>query len=304
MNPIIPESEYITKDFLNKNTEIWINPIGGYGDILMISTALYHAYKEHGKKFNMVKRTQYSPLFKGHPAIHHIGFPPIGSIIIGTDYWSKLEFQETKYRAIEILFKIFGGTNSEHINNLYLPETEDKDSKVLLENIPWGTRSVAIAPSSESIRKMMHPIKWHLITDILRHNNYFVLQVGKANDMHIKGAYSLLGTTSPRQLLEVIRKVNFVITHDNFIMHAAQLVLTPAICLFGPTLASQYGYKNQFCLQANIEFCPHKNSCLGAKFPSNYTTPCPMNEQHCMNQFSEQQITDIIFSNKALTYGK
>ncbi len=286
--------QYVTKELLETNEDIWINPIGGYGDIIMISTALHNAYKVHGRKFKMVRRTQYTEFLAGHPAIELFGYPTKGSHIVGTDYWSRDEFANPQTKALQVLTQIMGGNEIKN-DCLYLPfEIEAAD--ILMNTIPWGNKTVVISPNSESLRKMMHPMKWHFITETLVRNNYFVLQLGKKHEQPIKGAYSLLGVTTPRQAISIIKRADFVVTPDNFIMHAAQYAGTPTIALFGPTLASQYGYSKHFCMQANLDFCNEKDSCLGTKTPGNYTTPCPHGQYHCMEQFSEQKITDIIFS--------
>jgi ADP-heptose:LPS heptosyltransferase len=288
--------QYVSHELIASGDDVWINPIGGYGDIIMISSALGKAHRKHGKKFNLVYRTQYVPMLRQHPAIDKIGYPPEGSTIIGTDYWAREEFMDPNVKAIDVLTRIFGGDFFDHEDGLFLPVDDNDINPLLIDNIPWGKKTVVISPHSESIRKMMHPMKWNRIVEILNHHNYFVLQVGRENDILIKGAYSLLGVTSPKELLMVLKKADWVITLDNYIMHAAKLVSASCVCMFGPTLVSQYGYDSQVNLQADINFCPHKDSCLGVKFPGNYTSPCPMEQRHCMNQFSEQQIIDIVIS--------
>lgn len=295
MNKINNHS-YITAELLRSQPEIWINPIGGYGDIIMISSALYNAFKSHGKKFKMIYRTQYIELLKGHPAIELFGYPPVGAHIVGTDYWSREEFNEPTTKALYLLTKIFGGTEPEN-DDLYLPP-QDGNNDILLSTIPWKTHNVLISPYSEGIRKMMSPFKWDTIVSKLIQKGYLVIQTGKERECLIRGAYSLLGVTTPSQLIAVVEKVDAVITLDSFTMHAAKYARKPAVVLFGPTMASQYGYSNHFCLQANLMFCDEKDHCLGTRTPENYTRPCPKRQEHCMNQFSEQRIIDIILKQK------
>ena len=281
---------------MNSETPIWIDPVGGLGDILMLSTAIKKAYDKYGKKFHMSRRSHYTQFFVGHPAIEEIGNPPEDADIVCNDYWSRPDFNNMNNKALNIVFKIFG-VNDCDTDQLYLPNRDaDVATDLLIKNIPWGQKTVAISFSSESPRKMMHPIKWHIIVEKLLAQQCFVLQVGGYGDIPIRGAYSLLGVTTPLQICEVLKHVDLVITPDNFIMHAAKLANKPAIALFGPTEPERYGYQNHICLRANLSNCEFANECLGPHVSENYATQCPKNEGHCMNSFDENKIVDIAMS--------
>ena len=71
---------------------IWIDPVGGLGDILMLSTAMKRAFDKYGKRFHISRRTHYTRFFVGHPAIEEIGNPPEDADIVCNDYWSRPEF--------------------------------------------------------------------------------------------------------------------------------------------------------------------------------------------------------------------
>lgn len=275
---------------------IWVNPVGGLGDILMLSTALRQAYLRYGRKFNLCRRAQYTRFFVNHPAIETIGNPPEESFIVCNDYWNRPEYDDPSIKSLSILYKIFGiGDCSD--TTLWIPlDDADPTYDLIEKNIPWTDRTVVIATSSESPRKMMHPVKWHIIVEKLLAQRCFVVQVGLPGDMHIVGAYSLLGVTTPTQLCRLLKKARLVITPDNFIMHAAQLARVPAISLFGPTEASHYSYPGHIALQADRSECPHAANCIGPHVGDNYPTPCPLEAQHCMNSFEENKIVDIAMS--------
>lgn len=285
--------EYLTPERLAQDTPIWIDPVGGLGDILMLSTALKKAYDTYGKKFHISRRTNYTQFFIGHPAVAEIGNPPEDADIVCNDYWSRPDFNDINRKALSIVFKIFA-IEADIDDKLYLAEQElDDKTNRLLSNIPWGKKTVVISFSSESPRKMMHPIKWHIIVERLLAQQCFVIQVGGYGDIPIRGAYSLLGVTTPRQVYEVVKKADLVITPDNFIMHVAKLAEKSAICLFGPTEPERYGYNGHVCLQADKSKCQFVNECLGPHVSENYSTQCPLNENHCMNSFDENKIVDI-----------
>ena len=142
----------------------------------------------------------------------------------------------------------------------------------------------------------MHPVKWHIIVEKLSAQHCFVAQIGRLGDIPIQGAYSLLGTTNSMEVINVLKHFDLVITPDNYIMHAAKLVHTPTIALFGPTESSRYGYKEHVCLQADTSNCELSTQCLGPHVSENYSTPCPLCDKHCMNSHDENKIVDIALS--------
>ena len=285
--------DYLSQKMLASKDPIWINPVGGMGDIIMLSTALQRSYEKYGKQFSLARRSQYTEFFQNHPAIQEIGNPPINSVTVCNDYWMRKEFEDINTKALSIVMKIFG-VEYDGDDSLYLPPREvDKSNEIILEKTPWRDKNVMIVCSSESPRKTMHPIKWHIIVEKLLAQQCFVLQIGRLGEIHIHGTFSLIGATSPLQVLELLKKVDLLITLDNFIMHAARVVGTPTIALFGPTEASRYGYSNHFCLQADHSYCELSNQCLGPHVAENYATSCPLEGRHCMNTFDENKIVDI-----------
>lgn len=285
--------DYLTPKLLASKNSIWINPVGGMGDIIMLSTAMKRSFDKYGKKFSVARRTQYTQFLQNHPAVQEIGHPPADCIIVCNDYWMRKEFENVNNKALDINLKIFGIEDSTS-DSLFQPEPEtDKNTQILLDTIPWRKKNVMIVCSSESPRKVMHPIKWHIIVEKLLSQQVFVTQVGRMGEIPIQGTYSLLGTTNPLQIFKLLNKIDLLITHDNFVMHAAKVVGVPTIALFGPTEASRYGYSNHICLQAETSFCEFSKQCLGPHVSENYSKPCPMNERHCMNTFDENKIVDI-----------
>jgi len=272
----------------------WINPIGGLGDTLMLSGVLKILNDQDGdKKFNLVRRKGYTSLLKGHPAISLIGFPTEEAKIIKTDYWSMEELGAGNQRAFQVLARSFG-LKTPVMETLYYPG-KINSSDLLYDLIPWKSKNVIIATSSESPRKEMHPELWHRIVESLVHKNVNVMQVGKNRELHIRNTYSLIGLTSPGELIGLVGKADLVITSDNFVMHVAYLMGVPAIVLWGPTSSDIYGYQGHTHISAPLEHCPLRNQCLGPKFPNNYTKPCPLDKEHCMNKIFPEEVLNISF---------
>lgn len=284
----------VKKERRSQIKDVWINPIGGMGDTLMLSGVLKLVVENNpSMRFNLVRRTHYSKILKGHPAIKKIGFPPKNAKIMTNDYWSKERLGKGNQRPFQILARSFGLSTPVE-EKLYFPGKIDEND-LLLEFIPWGGKKTAlIAPSSDSPRKTMHPMVWQNMVEELTKKDVFVVQAGKMNEIYIKGAYSLLGLTTPGQLMSLVKKCDVVLTIDNFIMHTSHLVGTPAVVFWGPTRSSVYGYPEQVHLQASLEHCKFRNKCLGPDFPHNYGTPCPLENKHCMNSIRIKDVFNAV----------
>lgn len=275
----------------NTQEPAWVNPIGGYGDMLMVSGILKQIIeRDRFRCFNLVRRSMYRAIFRNHPAIHEIGYPPLGTEIIGTDYW-RYRLDANENRPYQILGRIFGlPTPAEEI--LYLPGVSEIDP-FLEKAIPWGDKNIVIVPASDSPRKIMSLDRWQLLTKELKEDGFFIIQTGRLRERHIANSYSLLGLTSPQQLIAIIKRADIVITVDNFAMHAAYLAGTPAVVLWGPTDPGIYGYPGQYPLRAPLK-CEQIQYCIGPKTPNDYDTPCPLEGKHCMDLIPLEDIRKAV----------
>lgn len=277
----------------NPSNYPWINPIGGLGDALMLSGVLKIIYEnDSSKRFNLVRRTGYTNLYKGHPAIAEIGFPPKDALIIGVDYWSKEKLGPGNQRAFQILARMFG-IKTPVEEKLFLPNEISSDP-FIEELVGRYRRTIVVAPTSDSPRKVMSFHRWHELIDSLTRDDTLIIQVGRESDQRIRNAYSLLGLTTERQLIMLLRKAHVVVSVDNFVMHAAHLSGTPAVILWGPTRYEIYGYADQTHLQAEPR-CKQYDSCLGPQFAENYSKLCPEKEKDwCLNTIPIQRIYHAI----------
>lgn len=270
---------------------LWVNPVGGLGDAVMVSTALHTFHKVTGRRLNMVRRTGYSWLFANHPGVAVYGNPPSGAILLTTDYWSRPEYGETS--ALELIFNIFGLDNTYLPDHLWIPDVTAGDSMthLLKETAAIGSPpTVIVSPGSDSPRKMPTTDVWRAIVARLKKHGLNVVTTGKAGEPVAEGAYSLAGATLPRQIPALVAEAVAVITPDSFIAHVASAVHTPAVVLFGPTKASTYGYGTNVNLSGDNSTCPHREHCLGPHVPGNYTTECP-HSHRCIDTIN---IDDIV----------
>jgi ADP-heptose:LPS heptosyltransferase len=265
----------------------WINPIGGYGDMLMISGVLKHVYdKVPEQKYNLIRRTSYSSILYNHPAIAKVGFAPKKAELARVDYWSMEKLGPGLQRPFQILARGFGLSTPVE-EKLFIPG-EIPDDTILKDFIPWRELNIVISPSSDSPRKAIQPHIWHSLTEMLINDGALVMQVGKLGELHIRNSYSLLGLTTAHQLVGLLKSCTLVITVDNFIMHASHLAETPAVVIWGPTNHKVYGYSGHSHIQMKkaCELGEYED-CVNPPFNkggSLYGTTCPHKEKHCVDQ--------------------
>jgi ADP-heptose:LPS heptosyltransferase len=271
----------------DQDREIWINPFGGLGDTVILSGVLKLVFDRNpSRRFNLVRRTPHLSVLAGHPAISRVGYPPRGAIVLGTDYWRKERVGAGMQRPFQILARLFGLSTPVE-ERPYLPEGEDRDP--LQDFIPWKKRNILIAPASVSPKKEMDGRIWRRLVEMFRQDGAFVAQAGKLNNTHIANAYSLLGLTTPKQLMGLLKRFDLLITVDNFIMHAAYPAGIDTVVLWGPTDSASYGYPTHLHLQAP-RTCGPEFECPGPTEETAYETPCPFGSQHCMNRLAPEAI--------------
>lgn len=275
----------------------WINPVGGIGDMLMLSGVLKLVVdRDPSRRFNLIRRSGYQAILGGHPAITGIGFPPDGARIHDVGYWSLEPLGPAAQRPFQILARSFG-LETPVEERLFLPG-DLEDDPLLVSRVPWRRQNVLIAPASDSPRKMAHPGLWHALVDRLLADGMFVAQAGRMRELHIRNAFSLLGLTTPRQLVALLPRFDVVVTPDNFVMHAAHLAHVPAVVLWGPTSPDTYGWPGQIHLRT-AKGCglPPTEDCVGPEHNQGgqlYGTPCPHGPRHCMDQLTQAQLYDAV----------
>lgn len=265
----------------------WINPLGGLGDALMLSSILKQVIDHRpDQKFHLVRRTKYLPFLKNHPAIVTVGHPSRGTKkIIGTDYWSTEGYAQGG-RAFQCLAEKLDLSLPVE-ETLWLPQVNELQFE-------WPSSApphphVVFSAGTDSPRKLWPLDRWAELAKKLKTKGFSVIQTGRLEEPHIPGTFSLLGLTTPTQLIALLKKTELLISPDSFAMHAAKLVGTPAIILWGPTLARVYGYKGHHHVSSETT-CP--SACIGPNQGKLYSMPCT-NSTPCMANISVQKVLDV-----------
>jgi len=256
----------------------WIDPQGGFGDLLILSGVMKEVFDRTGRQYNMVSYHGRRWLFADHPAIRCYGRPPKNARIEVINYGCKAEDQGG-WRPYLVLARMFG-LNPPGEERLYAPLAKI-DIRPLCHYLPPGQPWVTICPSSNGPRKEMAASQWEELVAIMAAHRVAAIQLGNKRDRYIRGAYNFLGLTTPAEALALLAKMKAVITVDSFLMHGAFMQKTPAIVLWGPTNPAVFGYDahiNLRSLSSPCEVCP--------KMAHEYLLKCPQGDElHCMNRF-------------------
>ena len=218
----------------------WIDPIGGFGDSLLLASVLQDVWRETGRTFGMYRRLPYSAFFRGHPAIVRFGPPPPGVSPIKVNYWAVEQPGPGNSRPYQILARILGA-KTPRPETLWVPP--DDGARERLAYFPLKDGYVVIAPTSGSPRKMWSWPKWGNLVERLRQTGRQVVQIGHDQDPKVPGTFSLCGYTTPRDDFAVLRSAALAVVVDAFALHAAAAVGTPTVAMWGPTAPEVFGYK-------------------------------------------------------------
>jgi hypothetical protein len=209
----------------------WIDLRGGPSQALMLSGILKEVMERHpGRRYNLVARTGLTPILMKHPAIENCGHPPKGARILTIEANITPDSQEGEYQRVAASVGLLAPFEECH----WVP-WEFEDERNLMALIPWKEKNVLICTAaSGSPGKGSAIERWESLTAMLARDGMGVVQAGGREDPYVRGAYSILGLLTERQLISLPRHFDAVVTSDALMTQAARLCLTPVIVLKDP----------------------------------------------------------------------
>jgi ADP-heptose:LPS heptosyltransferase len=109
-------------------------------------------------------------------------------------------------------------------------------------------------PNRNTERRDWDKTKWQMVINSIS-KLIPVVQIGLQGEHVFENLFSLVGFTSIRDAIAVIKKATMVVTVDNFSVQVAQLFNVPAVVLWGSTNPLYCGYTNQVNV-VNFRSCP------------------------------------------------
>lgn len=183
--------------------------------------------------------------------------------------------------AIEIMARMLGLSLEDKQVQIYLTQQEDSEAKKRLAQYP---NPVLIQITSRSSSNQNWPIeKWQ---ELIRAAPEFTfIQVGSTDEEYVDGAINLLGKTSIRETLALLKNVGSFVAVDSFLNNASNAFLVNGCVLFGPSPPDIWGYPHNI----NIFKDPKCGPCIDTI----RNNPCPYGKT-CMNEISVQEVKQAL----------
>lgn len=135
------------------------------------------------------------------------------------------------------------------------------------------------------------PQHWISVVKFLKDMGLLVYQVGEAESDPIEGSISLLGQTTVKQSFGLLKNADIYIGIDSSMTHAAAVLGTPCISIWGPTSVNYWGHTENVNLIADGK-C---KNCWGYYFGENWWDSCVRNKgRECMAGVTSDMVIEAV----------
>ncbi len=269
-----------TKEEITALKKIGIRIWGGIGDGMMFSPTLRKIKQLNpSMKIYCVGGKNHREIFENSPYIDKFTISPDNSAFEG-DFDKAYS---TNYRILEpsLNFKKHGiDIIAEELFGIKLDEDEKRidvflekeDEQFAKRVISKHKNPVILAISSQTSTNQEWDIqKWKEL--VSRFDDYTFIQLGVQGEPHVMGSINMLGKTTVRQAVALVKYAKLFVGVDSFLNHATNATATPGVVLFGNSTPVIWGYKSntniyrgfscQPCVdkEGGLEPCSHKK-CL------------------------------------------
>ena len=273
---------------------------GRYGDMVM-STALFKEIKEQqpGARIKL-----YLPRLISRQIFEHN--PYIDSIHVIEDrflfFFLLSKFRKTYHissgqlihsifgdrTTVEIMGEIVGIRLKEKKANIFLTKKEDLDAKTFLAQYK---NPICIQTATRGVNKFWFKHKWE---DLIRQmQDYTFIQLGFSGEEEIEGAVNLLGKTSFRESMALLKHSLSFVGVDSALSHVTNAFDIPGVILFGSTTPKIWGHLNNINLYKSLRCSP----CIDVLGYSD----CPYNRR-CMELITVADVKEALI--KQLSFRK
>ena len=167
--------------------------------------------------------------------------------------------------------------------DFFLTEREEQEAKQLLGAY---TNPVTFHVTSKASANQHWPREnWEELIE--RMPDYTFIQLGGPNEIKIRGAVDLLGKTSLRMAVCLLKFAHSFVGVCSSFAHATNAVNTNGVILFGPSSPSVWGYSNNINLYEGIR-CAPCIALLGSQ-------RCPY-DRECMKYISVEKVQSALLS--------
>ncbi len=190
----------------------------------------------------------------------------------------RLSLQKPLRHVIAALFHLVNVPFAGQRISLYLTPEEEAFAKKTIAR--FGPKLALLHTTSFSCRnKEWYPERWAEVVKQVTRWGYKVVQLGVAEEQPIDGAINLLGKTSLRQALALLKYADFFMGIDAVFNHATNAWGKPAVILFGATTPFVWGYSHNINIYQGLKCQPCMDLLLNA-----------CSARKCMQQITVAQV--------------
>lgn len=183
--------------------------------------------------------------------------------------------------AIEVIGKMMGVEIIDKQVQIHITERENDKAVLFLKQYK---NPLLIQITSRCSNNQNWPVeKWEEL--IRRMPECTFLQVGDAHEVKVKGAVDLLGKTTIRESMALLKNVKSFVAVVSFLNHASNAFLSKGVVLFGASPPQNWGYPNNINIYKNT-VCSPCIDLLGGD-------PCPY-ESECMHKIAVEEVQNAL----------
>lgn len=265
---------------MNRNTYHLVE-WGGWGDMVM-STALFKEIKSVNPRAKIIIHVPHKnrvQIFENNPFVDRISVGMARhffTFFLMTKLRAVYHLYYGKYRpsyfpdrtATEIMAEIVGIRLKEKKVRIFLTEKEDFDAKSFLSQYK---NPICFQAGTTGVNKFWYKDRWE---DLIKQMpDYTFIQLGRENEDPMKGAVILLGKTSFRESMALIKHSLSFVGVDSVLAHVTNAFDTPGVILFGSTTPKVWGQTNNINIYKGIRcspcidilsnsLCPYSRQCM------------------------------------------
>ena len=167
----------------------------------------------------------------------------------------RLNLRQPRRHVIDALCRLVNIPFSGQRISLYLSPQDEAFAQKTLAHL--GPKLGILHTTSFSCRnKEWYPERWAEVVSEVKQWGFSVAQIGGAQEQPIEGAINLLGTTSPREALALLKYADFFMGIDSVFNHATNAWAKPAVILFGATTPKVWGYPHNVNIYKDLKCQP------------------------------------------------
>lgn len=273
-------------------TIVRIIPGGGLGDILLFTPVL-KALKEKDRRTRTIvyANRKNKEIFVNNPYVDRLTMLSFWHDPLALLRWllRRKQFINPRYDhlspslsykkpASEIIAEFFDVRLEDKQVQVFLTRQEEEEAR---KRMAQFRNPIILQSSTRSSQNKLWPMDhWERLVAGMPDHTF--IQMGAPDDERVRGTVDLLGKTSFREALGLVKYCRSFVGVDSSLAHATNAFGIPGVVLFGASMREIFGHPNNINISLNLRCSP----CMDILFKES----CPY-ANRCMTQLSVEQVT-------------